>query len=84
MTYSPTGFMRGLEGGIQSMAMAAANAAAQERSIDRSGPLAVARLTGALRSERRKTAALARELAAVYERLAIAEDALSRLPLGRR
>ncbi|GGD43872.1 hypothetical protein [Aureimonas glaciei] len=84
MSYNPHNFCRGLEGAIQGFAMAAANAAAQERMIDRSGPAAVACLSSALRAERRLAKALAAELTLALDRLAEAEDELSMRPRGRR
>lgn len=83
MTYSPTGFARGLEGGIQALAMTAANAMAAERQIDRSGPAAVARLGSHLLAERRKNRILTADLAIALARLAAVEEALSRRPRSR-
>ncbi|WP_062233636.1 hypothetical protein [Aureimonas sp. N4] len=81
MTYNPTGFCRGLEGGIQSLAMAAFNAAQAERAIDRSAPQAIDLLARHLRRERGISKALAAELAwarARIEELEAAQAAATR------
>ena len=75
MTWNAHGFCRGLEGGITSLAMAASNAAAAERAIDRSAPQAMNLLTRALRRERSLNAALAAELELARARIAELEAA---------
>lgn len=81
MTYSPRGFMNGMEGGIQALAMSAFNAARAEREIDRSAPDAINLLVRHLRRERGISKALAAELAwarARIEELEAAQAAATR------
>ncbi|GGE00277.1 hypothetical protein GCM10011390_18870 [Aureimonas endophytica] len=75
MTYNPTRFCHSLEGGIQALAMAAFNAAQQERQIDRSAPQALDLMTRALRRERSISKALAGELEWALARIAELEAA---------
>ncbi|WP_062234657.1 hypothetical protein [Aureimonas sp. N4] len=75
MTYSPTRFCHGLEGAIQSMAMAAFQSAQTERMIDRSAPDAINLLSNHLRRERKISKALAAELEWAMGRIAELEAA---------
>ncbi|WP_152048499.1 hypothetical protein [Aureimonas psammosilenae] len=75
MSYNPHGFCRGLEGGIQSLAMAAFNAAQAERQIDRSAPDAIDLMARHLRRERGISRALALELELALARIGELEAA---------
>ncbi len=84
MTWNATRFANGMEAGLLG-ALNTATADLYTPRPDMSGPAAVDALIRHLRLERRRSAALRRELADVYSRLEAAEERLRNRPRsGRR